>query len=158
VPPRYRSSYFLHIWGNGYDAGYYAYLWCEMLDDDASSGLKITAADAGQWRSFPPDGALARQHRRLAKMYAAWIGAEPEIGPMLKCAPGAGNEVEVTTRIRSLSHLRIRRTYVRRISGEEHLRACCLFAKIEERVLEVMIALRVEAPLSLWLGRILCIS
>ena len=35
VPPRYRSSYFLHIWSNGYAAGYYAYTWTEMLDDDA---------------------------------------------------------------------------------------------------------------------------
>ncbi|MGO2465880.1 MAG: peptidyl-dipeptidase Dcp, partial [Serratia proteamaculans] len=35
VPPRYRSSYFKHIWGNGYAAGYYAYLWTEMLADDA---------------------------------------------------------------------------------------------------------------------------
>ncbi|KAB2896419.1 MAG: dipeptidyl carboxypeptidase II, partial [Dokdonella sp.] len=35
VPPRYRSSYFLHIWGNGYSAGYYAYLWTQMLSDDA---------------------------------------------------------------------------------------------------------------------------
>ena len=35
VPPRYRSSYFLHIWSNGYAAGYYAYLWTEMLDDDS---------------------------------------------------------------------------------------------------------------------------
>ena len=35
VPPRYRTSYFLHIWSNGYASGYYAYLWTEMLDDDA---------------------------------------------------------------------------------------------------------------------------
>ncbi|HJZ52480.1 MAG TPA: M3 family metallopeptidase, partial [Candidatus Acidoferrales bacterium] len=35
VPPRYRSTYFGHIWGGGYSAGYYAYLWTEMLDDDA---------------------------------------------------------------------------------------------------------------------------
>lgn len=37
VPPRYRSSYFLHIWSNGYSAGYYAYLWTEMLDQDVFS-------------------------------------------------------------------------------------------------------------------------
>ncbi len=35
VPPRYRSPYFLHIWGNGYEANYYSYLWGEILDDDA---------------------------------------------------------------------------------------------------------------------------
>ena len=44
VPPRYRSSYFSHIWGSGYAAGYYAYLgprcWTTML----SNGSKTTAA------------------------------------------------------------------------------------------------------------------
>ncbi len=35
VPPRYRSPYFLHIWGNGYEANYYAYMWGEILDDDS---------------------------------------------------------------------------------------------------------------------------
>ena len=35
VPPRYRSAYFLHIWANGYEANYYAYMWGEILDDDA---------------------------------------------------------------------------------------------------------------------------
>src|SRR5699024_10536702 len=35
VPPRYRTSYFKHIWGNGYAAGYYAYIWTEMLSEDA---------------------------------------------------------------------------------------------------------------------------
>ena len=35
VPPRYRSSYFLHIWSNGYSAGYYAYPWTRMLGQDA---------------------------------------------------------------------------------------------------------------------------
>lgn len=34
VPPRYRSSYFSHIFGGGYAAGYYAYLWTQMLADD----------------------------------------------------------------------------------------------------------------------------
>jgi peptidyl-dipeptidase Dcp len=35
VPPRYRSTFFLHIWGNGYEANYYSYTWGEILDDDA---------------------------------------------------------------------------------------------------------------------------
>ncbi|HUR00837.1 MAG TPA: M3 family metallopeptidase [Gemmatimonadaceae bacterium] len=35
IPPRYRSTYFSHIWDGGYSAGYYAYTWSEVLDDDA---------------------------------------------------------------------------------------------------------------------------
>ncbi len=40
VPPRYRSTYFLHIWSNGYAAGYYAYQWTKMLEEDAYSWFK----------------------------------------------------------------------------------------------------------------------
>ncbi len=35
VPPRYRTTYFAHVWGGGYAASYYAYMWSEVLDDDA---------------------------------------------------------------------------------------------------------------------------
>ena len=44
VPPRYRSSYFLHIWSNGYSASYYAYAWTRMLGQDAFNTFETTAA------------------------------------------------------------------------------------------------------------------
>jgi peptidyl-dipeptidase Dcp len=44
VPPRYRSSYFLHIWSNGYAAGYYAYSWSEMKTTAASPAPTATAS------------------------------------------------------------------------------------------------------------------
>ena len=85
VPPRYRSSYFLHIWGNGYAAGYYAYLWSEMLDDDAFQWFEdhggLTRANGDRFRRM----VLSRGNTEdLAKMYATWLGAEPSIQPMLK--------------------------------------------------------------------------
>ncbi|MGA8871510.1 MAG: M3 family metallopeptidase, partial [Candidatus Acidiferrales bacterium] len=80
VPPRYRSSYFLHIWANGYDAGYYAYLWSEMLDDNAFQWFEdhggMTRANGDRFRRM----VLSRGNTEdLAKMYAAWLGAEPTV-------------------------------------------------------------------------------
>jgi peptidyl-dipeptidase Dcp len=85
VPPRYRSSYFSHIWGGGYAAGYYAYLWSEMLDDDAYQWFVehggLTRANGDRFRRM----VLSRGNTEdLAKMYAAWLGSEPKIEPMLK--------------------------------------------------------------------------
>jgi peptidyl-dipeptidase Dcp len=85
VPPRYRSSYFLHIWGNGYAAGYYAYLWSEMLDDDAYQWFEdhggLTRANGDRFRQM----VLSRGNTEdLPKMYKAWRGSDPSIAPMLK--------------------------------------------------------------------------
>ncbi|HUV70377.1 MAG TPA: peptidyl-dipeptidase Dcp [Terracidiphilus sp.] len=85
VPPRYRSSYFMHIWGNGYAAGYYAYLWSEMLDDDAYQWFVdhggLTRANGDRFRQM----ILSRGNTEdLAKAYKDWLGADPSIGPMLK--------------------------------------------------------------------------
>jgi peptidyl-dipeptidase Dcp len=85
VPPRYRSSYFAHIWGGGYAAGYYAYLWSEMLDDDAFQWFTdhggMTRANGDRFRSM----VLSRGNTEdLAKMYEAWLGMSPNIEPMLK--------------------------------------------------------------------------
>jgi peptidyl-dipeptidase Dcp len=85
VPPRYRSSYFMHIWGNGYAAGYYAYLWSEMLDDDAYAWFEshggLTRANGDRFRRM----VLSRGNTEdLAKMYEAWLGTKPSVEPMLK--------------------------------------------------------------------------
>jgi peptidyl-dipeptidase Dcp len=85
VPPRYRSSYFSHIWGTGYSAGYYAYLWSEMLDDDAYAWFEehggLTRANGDRFRQM----VLSRGNTQdLAKMYAAWRGKDPSVEPMMK--------------------------------------------------------------------------
>jgi peptidyl-dipeptidase Dcp len=84
VPPRYRSSYFLHIWGNGYAAGYYAYLWTQMLADDAFAWFGehggLTRANGDRFRAM----VLSRGNSvELAKLYRDWRGRDPSIEPML---------------------------------------------------------------------------
>ncbi len=84
VPPRYRSSYFMHIWGNGYGAGYYAYLWCEMLDDDAYQWFEehggLTRANGDRFRKMILSIGNTED---LGKAYAAWMGREPNSKAML---------------------------------------------------------------------------
>jgi peptidyl-dipeptidase Dcp len=85
VPPRYRSTYFSHIWSTGYAAGYYAYLWSEMLDDAAYQWFEenggLTRANGDRFRQM----VLARGNTEdLGKMYKTWLGKDPGIEPMLK--------------------------------------------------------------------------
>jgi peptidyl-dipeptidase Dcp len=85
VPTRYRSSYFLHIWANGYAAGYYAYLWTEMLDDDAYAWFEkhggLTRENGQRFR----DMILSRGHTLdYGEMFRAFYGRDPQIGPMLE--------------------------------------------------------------------------
>jgi peptidyl-dipeptidase Dcp len=84
VPPRYRSSYFLHIWANGYSAGYYAYLWTQMLADDTFSWFSqhggLTRENGQRLR----DLILSRGHTEdYGPMFRAFYGKDPDIGPML---------------------------------------------------------------------------
>lgn len=85
VPPRYRSSYFKHIWGGGYAAGYYAYIWTQMLADD---GYQWFVENGGLTRK---NGDIFRQQilsrgnsSDLKALYEAWRGGEPKLEPMLK--------------------------------------------------------------------------
>jgi peptidyl-dipeptidase Dcp len=85
VPPRYRSSYFSHIWASGYSAGYYAYLWTEMLNDDAYQWFDdhggLSRANGDRFRRM----ILSRGNTEdLAAMYVAWRGKTPTIDAMMK--------------------------------------------------------------------------
>jgi peptidyl-dipeptidase Dcp len=85
VPPRYRSSYFSHIWESGYSAGYYAYLWTEMLADDGYQWFEehggLTRPNGDRFRQM----VLSRGNTEdLARMYEKWRGASPNTKAMLK--------------------------------------------------------------------------
>jgi peptidyl-dipeptidase Dcp len=84
VPPRYRSSYFLHIWSNGYSASYYAYAWTRMLGQDAFNWFQthggLTRANGQRFR----DMVLSRGNTLdLAEMYRNWAGHDAQIQPYL---------------------------------------------------------------------------
>ncbi|MEO6581054.1 MAG: M3 family metallopeptidase, partial [Sphingomicrobium sp.] len=85
VPPRYRSSYFRHIWSNGYSAGYYAYAWTEMLDHDAYAWFEknggLTRANGQRFR----DMILSRGNTlEYGEMFKAFTGHDPDITPMVE--------------------------------------------------------------------------
>ena len=84
IAPRYRTTYFNHIIG-GYAAGYYSYLWANVLDNDAFEAFK-------EHGIFDKQTADAFRHNVLEKgdsddpmtLYKNFRGAEPQLDPMLK--------------------------------------------------------------------------
>ena len=85
IPPRYRTSYFLHIWANGYSAGYYAYLWTQMLEHASYHWFMdhggMTRENGDRFR----DLVLSRGHTQdYGTMFRAFYGKDPDIAPMLE--------------------------------------------------------------------------
>jgi len=86
IPPRYRSTYFSHTFGGGYTAGYYSYIWAEVLDSDAyqafvETGDIFNKEVAAKFRKE----VLARAGQDEAmKLYVNFRGSEPGIGALLK--------------------------------------------------------------------------
>ena len=85
VPPRYRSTYFLHIWANGYAAGYYAYLWTQMLADDCAAWFDanggLTRANGDRFRRL----IISRGNTvDYGVMFREFTGHDPQIEPMIK--------------------------------------------------------------------------
>ncbi len=84
IIPRYRSGYFAHIFVNAYSAGYYSYIWSEVLDADTFMAFTETSL-------FDPGMAAAYREHILSKggtrpgmeLYRNFRGRDPEIGPLL---------------------------------------------------------------------------
>ncbi|MCB0688940.1 MAG: hypothetical protein KDC53_20520, partial [Saprospiraceae bacterium] len=81
VPPRYHSSYFLHIWSNGYSAGYYAYLWSEMLDYSAY-----------QW--FEEHGGMTRENGDRFRKYILSVGNSVDLNEAFRNFTGSDPDIE----------------------------------------------------------------
>jgi len=85
IPPRYRTPYFAHIWGGGYSASYYAYLWSEVLDHDAYAWFEehggMTRENGQRYR----DMILSRGSSDDAgALFRAFRGRDPVIQPLLE--------------------------------------------------------------------------
>ncbi|ADQ81476.1 M3 family metallopeptidase [Riemerella anatipestifer] len=85
VPPRYHSPYFAHIWGGGYSAGYYAYMWSDMLNSDAWDWIKnnggMTRANGDRFRKYILSIGNTKD---LNKAYKEFTGRTPDLKPLLK--------------------------------------------------------------------------
>ena len=85
IIPRYRSTYFSHIFSGGYSSGYYSYIWSGVLDTDAFEVFKSTTL-------FNPEKAKSFRENVLEKggtedpmvLYKRFRGAEPSIEPLLR--------------------------------------------------------------------------
>lgn len=85
IIPRYRSTYFSHIFAGGYSSGYYSYIWSGVLDTDAFEAFKTT-------NLFNPEKAKLFRKNVLEKggtedpmvLYKRFRGAEPSVEPLLR--------------------------------------------------------------------------
>ncbi|QZE15457.1 M3 family metallopeptidase [Halosquirtibacter laminarini] len=86
IIPRYRSTYFAHIFSGGYSSGYYSYLWAEVLDSDAFEAYKETGNIFDQTTALKFRQNILEQggKRKAMDMYKGFRGKEPSIEPLLK--------------------------------------------------------------------------
>lgn len=86
IIPRYRSTYFNHIFAGGYSSGYYSYIWSEVLDADAfnyfeESGNVLNKEIAAKYRKY----ILSKGGTEDAmELYRKFRGKDPSIEPLLK--------------------------------------------------------------------------
>ena len=85
VPPRYHSPYFAHVFGGGYSAGYYAYIWAETLDADAWEWIQanggMTRENGDRYRKYILSVGNSED---LNEAYRKFTGRNPDIKPLLR--------------------------------------------------------------------------
>ncbi len=85
IIPRYRGTYFKHIWSWGYQAGYYSYLWAEVLDKDAFEAFRERGIfDMETAKAFRKNILEKGSSDEPMKLYTRFRGHEPQIEPMLR--------------------------------------------------------------------------
>lgn len=86
IPPRYRSTYFQHTMTGGYTAGYYSYIWAEVLDADAYQAFVETGDifDRATAMKFREKILQRGGSEEAMKMYVDFRGSEPKIDALLK--------------------------------------------------------------------------
>ncbi|OYW44387.1 MAG: dipeptidyl carboxypeptidase II [Sphingomonadales bacterium 32-68-7] len=93
IPPRYRSPYFRHIWSNGYSAGYYSYIWTEMLAHDAWDWIEQNGGPTRANGDHVRATFLGQGHTKdYGPMYRDYAGRDPAVEPMLRARGLAGGE------------------------------------------------------------------
>lgn len=93
IIPRYRSTYFNHIFSGGYSAGYYSYIWSGVLDTDAFEAFKSTSLfDEKNARSFKMNILERGGTADPMILYKQFRGAEPSIEPLLRKRGLDGNK------------------------------------------------------------------
>ena len=83
VPPRYRSTYFNHIFASGYSAGYYAYIWAEVLDADAEQWFKEHGMSRENGDHYRKSVLSKGYSEDPMKLYRDFTGRDPAIDPLL---------------------------------------------------------------------------
>ncbi len=85
IIPRYRSTYFAHIFSGGYSAGYYSYIWAEVLDADAFQAFKETSLFDQETARRYRENVLSKGGTRPGmELYEAFRGRQPAIGALLE--------------------------------------------------------------------------
>jgi len=85
IAPRYRSAYFRHIFAGGYSAGYYSYLWAEVLDADAFKAFEEKGIYDAKTAALFRDNILSKGGSAdPMELYLKFRGAEPKADALLK--------------------------------------------------------------------------